>query len=251
MQKHQYHKSISQYNSILCQCQYGFSIQEGSTVETCSFLQVRLSRIDKTGEDHFLGYLEKGDYFGEVALVCNTPRMATAIAMERSVLLVLTRERFVKFCKRVPTVLAEFQAKLARYNCTLESIIHHQLGYQFFTKFLELNNVELTLEFVRRCMDFRNDFTKRTAAGNVPELPFDNSNPTIQSHGTDYTWLDDNEDAKQKKTYVVLNVRYDMLCGTSMHAFQIPRYGSNNKKTVLSSAFSSIPRLQKSFTQQS
>lgn len=54
------------------------------------------------GEEVLLGDLDEGSYFGEMALLANTPRTATVTATDTCMLLVLQRKEFRNFLKMVP-----------------------------------------------------------------------------------------------------------------------------------------------------
>jgi hypothetical protein len=43
----------------------------------------------------------------------------------------------VRACEQTPEALADFEIKLARYDCAMRSVIYHPLGLEFFTRFLE------------------------------------------------------------------------------------------------------------------
>ena len=63
---------------------------------------------------HALATLKKGDIFGEMALFDDSPRMAAALAVEETLLLVLTRD--------------EFYARLETVDPVLKSIITYMIS---------------------------------------------------------------------------------------------------------------------------
>jgi cAMP-dependent protein kinase regulator len=62
------------------------------------------------GERKSAGTVLPGDFFGELALVSEGPRLATVVATERAVLLELTRERMEAVAARHPTVAGAVEA---------------------------------------------------------------------------------------------------------------------------------------------
>ena len=63
--------------------------------------QIRISKFIKGVGEEALAILEEGDYLGEMALICDFPRSATAIAHTDSKLLKIKRENFEKILKDV------------------------------------------------------------------------------------------------------------------------------------------------------
>lgn len=66
-----------------------------------------------TGDEAILTTLQTGDFFGELALLDGAPRSATAVALERSELLVLPRERFLELLGE-PTIRDALLAGISR-----------------------------------------------------------------------------------------------------------------------------------------
>ena len=62
------------------------------------------------GERKSVGTVLPGDFFGELALVTEGPRLATVVATERAVLLELTRERMEAVATRHPPVASAVEA---------------------------------------------------------------------------------------------------------------------------------------------
>lgn len=62
--------------------------------------EVRISqRADVSGEET-LTVLKKGDFFGEMALLDDLPRSATAIAQSDTFMLEISREKFLRFVEK-------------------------------------------------------------------------------------------------------------------------------------------------------
>lgn len=100
----------------------------------------------ETGEETAIAQLGAGQYFGEIALVCDSKRQATVQCVEQTANLVITSERFNEFFAEAPEALADFEIKLAGDKVKLRSILYHPAGIHFFTKFLQdefsVENVE-------------------------------------------------------------------------------------------------------------
>jgi CRP-like cAMP-binding protein len=75
-----------------------------------------------------------GRYFGELALVTDSPRCAAARSVTRCVLLSITRQRFEKFFETNPEAFADFQIKLAKYKISLSQLLAHPRGLDYFVR---------------------------------------------------------------------------------------------------------------------
>ena len=72
-----------------------FAIVEGS---------VEVLRTLKSGRRRMVAYLGEGDFFGEMSLLSDVPRLATVKAFERTAVLELTRERLERILQRHSSV---------------------------------------------------------------------------------------------------------------------------------------------------
>lgn len=64
--------------------------------------RVQISKSVMAGVEKTLTILEEGEYFGEMSLLLNSPRSATAVALEDSVLIKLGREEFKQLLQASP-----------------------------------------------------------------------------------------------------------------------------------------------------
>ncbi|GAK52484.1 transcriptional regulatory protein [Candidatus Moduliflexus flocculans] len=64
--------------------------------------RVQISKSVMAGVEKTLTILEEGEYFGEMSLLLNSPRSATAVALDDSVLIKLGREEFKQLLQASP-----------------------------------------------------------------------------------------------------------------------------------------------------
>ena len=91
---------------IFAECQNGnemYIIQEG---------QVKISKV-VDGKEVILAVLKKGDFFGEMALLENKPRSASAIAHENCRLMAVNRQNFDLLVATQPQIIARLTTTLA------------------------------------------------------------------------------------------------------------------------------------------
>ena len=121
----------------------------GSTFHIVKMGSVKISIPSEEGEDVILAYLGSGDFFGELALLDENPRSATATAKEPTETLALERGDFLDFLKWHPDVaihiLAVLAQRLRNLNSQLESIILSDPPAQLaetLLKLLEISSAE-------------------------------------------------------------------------------------------------------------
>ncbi|MCR5289795.1 MAG: cyclic nucleotide-binding domain-containing protein [Treponema sp.] len=91
---------------IMCENQYGaemFIIQSG---------KVKISKV-VDGNEVTLAVLKPGDMFGEMALIENKPRSASAIAEDQSLLMTVNRNNFDKMVSTQPQLISRLTITLA------------------------------------------------------------------------------------------------------------------------------------------
>jgi len=96
-----------------------------------------------------------GKYFGEIALVQDTPRTATVTALTRCIILSITKENFTLFFHEAPEAISDFEIKLARYDVQLRSVLYHPLGLQWFRRHCEREYAGENVDFWLRCREYR------------------------------------------------------------------------------------------------
>ena len=79
-----------------------------------------------SGQDHVLSHLEKGDFFGEMAVLENVPRTADAIAVTDVKLVVINGARFDEMLRKNPEIavriIRKYSKRLREANTLLERL---------------------------------------------------------------------------------------------------------------------------------
>jgi NADH:ubiquinone reductase (H+-translocating) len=89
--------------------------------------KIAISKKDEHGESKILGTLKKGDFFGEIALLDEKRRMATATAQGDTHILALRKDEFDLLITYFSNLKTEFQeAKEGRLDTKIEEIQKHQ-----------------------------------------------------------------------------------------------------------------------------
>lgn len=86
-------------------------IDEGGAGDYMFFILSGWVKISKKGQ--FLKLLKKGDYFGEMAMLLGTPRNATAAAVEKTVLLLISQENFETLLREEPEIVISILKEMA------------------------------------------------------------------------------------------------------------------------------------------
>ena len=100
------------------------------------------------------GWLYAGQYFGEIALVLDSPRKATVTTVEDTVLLVINAATFKMFFKDNPRALAEVQVRLLGERAELHSLLAITGSLDIFKEFLEAEHSSENVEFWIECQEF-------------------------------------------------------------------------------------------------
>jgi serine/threonine protein kinase len=99
----------------------------GSSLHIVREGNVRVILPEEGRQDITLAYLGTGDFFGEMSLLDDKPRSATAIAVEPTVTLMLSRGDFLDFLKWFPDaaigVLGVLAQRMRDLNSRLESVL--------------------------------------------------------------------------------------------------------------------------------
>jgi len=106
--------------------------------------------------------LNPGQYFGEIALVTDSPRSATIVTATRCILLSITKDHFATFFEDNPEAYADFAIKLSRFSVPMVSILDHPVGLKLFSKFVESEYVSENIHFFEACKRYAKIKDKNT-----------------------------------------------------------------------------------------
>ncbi|MFA6937638.1 MAG: cyclic nucleotide-binding domain-containing protein [Treponema sp.] len=128
---------------VFSECQSGqdmFIIQEGS---------VRITKVSD-GNEVTLALLKKGDMFGEMALLENKPRSASAIAHEDCRLMTVNRQNFDQMVATQPQLIARLTTMLAdrlwsMYRQLSNTQLHDPLAKMIDMLALQVEKIKITI----------------------------------------------------------------------------------------------------------
>lgn len=121
--------------------------------------KVKISHATADGQEALLAILGAGDFFGELALLDDAPRSATAEAIEPTETLTLHRDEFIRFLSHNPEFAYHVMHTLARRIRNLND----QISDVFF---LDLNG-----RLARTLLNLAEQHGRRTDDGTVIEIP--------------------------------------------------------------------------------
>jgi len=76
--------------------------------------QVKITTSSPEGEEVILAIFTNGDFFGELSLLDENPRSASAVALAPTEVLTLNRSNFLDFIRRYPDLVSDILATLSR-----------------------------------------------------------------------------------------------------------------------------------------
>jgi CRP/FNR family transcriptional regulator, cyclic AMP receptor protein len=95
----------------------------GQTLFVVERGRVRLFALGEDGHERTVGLCGPRELFGELALIDDRPRSASAVALEPTIVYVLSRERFHAWVERSPQLALSFMRLLsARVRATTEQV---------------------------------------------------------------------------------------------------------------------------------
>lgn len=129
---------------VFCECQPGaelYIIQKG---------QVKITKIVDNNEV-LLAVLKAGDMFGEMALLENKPRSASAIALEGSQLLAVNRQNFNQMVSTQPQLIARLTTTLADriwllYKQLANTLINDPIGRMYDMLVIQLEKLKVPFQ---------------------------------------------------------------------------------------------------------
>lgn len=107
---------------------------------------IKIARISPQGREKTLALLGKGDCMGELALLDNKGRSATAQTLTRTETLCIDSQDFQKLLDEYPsisrTVIKILTERLRRANKEIENLIFHDVLYRLISFFLEKGEIK-------------------------------------------------------------------------------------------------------------
>ncbi len=91
---------------------------------------------NEEGRRRRIGTLYSGDYFGEMALLNQSKRLATIVTTSTTVLMSITRENFYKCFQETPQLVAEFIVRMKGVKVDLDSLLNYSKSKEEFGTFL-------------------------------------------------------------------------------------------------------------------
>jgi CRP/FNR family transcriptional regulator, cyclic AMP receptor protein len=110
--------------------------------------KVEISIRDLAGEKIILTIAEKGDLFGELSMLDNRPRTATAMALEDTELIVLNRENLQLFFQKKPSAALDMIAAMGAMIRKADDILRTRVSRN------ANQEVEETLTVIQRAADW-------------------------------------------------------------------------------------------------
>ncbi len=120
--------------------------------------KIKISHTTSDGQEVVLAILGPGDFFGEMALIDDAPRSATAITLEPSETWTLHREEFIQYLTDNPDFALHVLKTLARHIRRLNT----QLADIFF--------LDLPGRLARTLLNLADQYGRRAADGTVIDL---------------------------------------------------------------------------------
>lgn len=105
---------------------------KGETAKAMYFIKfgsIRIQQTAKSGDAMDVATLAAGSHFGEMAFVDGEPRSATAVAAERTELVVLPYEKLQVYLDKNIDVAVKFYRELAHFLCGRLRVTTSDLSY--------------------------------------------------------------------------------------------------------------------------
>jgi len=116
--------------------------EEGNTLFMIVSGKIKILRQSKNGDEVILAFLSSGDFCGEMALLDGLPRSADAVAVEDTVLYILTRNDFFSCVanneRAVKTILATLSRRLRKADDFLADFFFLNIGSRLAKKLVEM-----------------------------------------------------------------------------------------------------------------
>ncbi len=116
-----------------------------------------------------LGSLKAGNYFGEMALVSDSPRSATVITIGKTILLSMGKESFHNIFASNENALAEFTLRVLGASSELKHLLAHSLGLSTFKSYLQRSLADENIEFWSAIEEYRKSEASRDHISSMHE----------------------------------------------------------------------------------
>jgi len=139
--------------------------EEGNAASKFYFVYSGSLKVEKTKEDEGfveVGHLYPGDYFGELALINDSPRLATVTSENHVILLSITRDHFHECFEDNPDLVSEFIVRMNGKHVTLEQLLEHKRSKAAFVEHLEQQHGQENLKFYEESTKFGKEFETMT-----------------------------------------------------------------------------------------
>ena len=134
--------------------------KEGDDAHKFYFVYSGSLKVDKNkkGVDTTVGHLYPGDYFGELALINDNPRLASIVATSDCILLAITKENFNNCFEDKPDLLNEFIVRMKGRNVELKTLLDHKKSREAFVTHLKCEHGQENLKFYELAKHFEKNF---------------------------------------------------------------------------------------------
>jgi len=112
-------------------------------------------KVTVSREGREIATLSRNQYFGEIALISDSPRTASVQSKSTCLLLSMTKHSFRTMFYDCPESLAEVELKILGKKTSLRSVIYHPEGYKIFEAYLVERYAAESLRFWKAARTYR------------------------------------------------------------------------------------------------
>ncbi|GMH50589.1 hypothetical protein TL16_g00813 [Triparma laevis f. inornata] len=134
--------------------------KEGDAASKFYFVYSGSLKVDKmkAGKIVTVGHLYPGDYFGELALINDNPRLASIEATNDTILLGITKAHFHECFEDKPDLLSEFIVRMNGRKVELKVLLDHKMSREAFVNHLKEEHGQENLRFYELARHFEKNF---------------------------------------------------------------------------------------------
>ena len=143
--------------------------KEGDLADKFYFVYSGAVRVEKAKDSKakdvdntvaVVGYLNPGDYFGELALINDNPRLASCVSDEATIVLSILKAHFFDCFVDKPDLLTEFIVRMQGRKVELKILLDHNSARQTFIEHLETEHGMENLDFYEEVSSFEKAFVE-------------------------------------------------------------------------------------------